>query len=163
MEARNQLYAETALHPTHQGRARVTHWLGRGGPQNILNALVRKISFCPCRESNHSSSVFQRYKEIWWGNFRSSEHLKDCRGGRITIYRLFRMRCAKLQDIIMWAVLSKNCYTNIRPIMDYYAATSILLYMHGCDRKFYNMYVFSHSKNKTKVTCQITPQNKDIH
>jgi hypothetical protein len=132
------------------------------GLRKILNALVKRVSSCPCQESNHSSSVFQTYKEIWWGNFWWSEHMEECRDGRMAIYKLFRMRCARLQDVVMWTALSKKYYNNIRPIRNHYAATRILIYTHGCNRKFYSTCVFSYSKNKTKFMCQITPQNKDI-
>jgi len=36
------------------------------------------------------------------------------------------------------------------------------MYVHICNRKFYNEYVLSYCINKRKVTCQITSHKKDV-
>jgi len=48
-------------------------------------------------------------------------------------------------------------------IREHYAATSILMYIHGCNQKCYSMYFLSYSKNKMKFLSQETPKKKDIH
>jgi len=53
-------------------------------------------------------------------------------------------------------------YINMCPIINHNVATSIFMYAHICNRKFYNEYVLSYYVNKSKVTCQITSHKKDV-
>jgi hypothetical protein len=52
-------------------------------------------------------------------------HIESCK------YKMFCIRCAKMQDVELWIILSKKYYINIRPIFKHYTATSILIYVHG--------------------------------
>jgi hypothetical protein len=41
--------------------------------------------------------------------------------------RVFRKRCAELQDLIISVILRKKCHINIFPIIDIYTAVSIVM------------------------------------
>lgn len=55
---------------------------------------------------------------------------------------LFCTRYAKLQDGIIWVILSKKWCVNRYLIVSYYTAISILVCVHRCDQKFYSLRVF---------------------
>jgi hypothetical protein len=44
------------------------------------------------------------------------------------MYRAFRIRCTKLQDVIIWVIFSLKCYVNLCPIINRYIATSIVIF-----------------------------------
>lgn len=52
----------------------------------------------------------------------------------------------------------KKCYNNICPIISRYIATSVLLYVQGCNRKFYNTYVLSCLNIKRYVSYNTTKE-----
>jgi hypothetical protein len=52
-----------------------------------------------------------------------------------TLIRLFCIRCTKLQDVILRVILSKKCCINICPIINYYVANSILMYVQTTFKK----------------------------
>jgi hypothetical protein len=74
-----------------------------------------------------------------------------CGEEEVTVDVLYSKFCMRGPNIRMLLYESFSIY-----------ATSILMYMHGCNRKFYNTYVTSHCTKK-KVTCRIMAQMKDIH
>jgi hypothetical protein len=63
----------------------------------------------------HSSNVYRDSLPVEEGS-------KEGRN-RIRIHRMFRIRCAKPQDVSNW----KSCIT-IRPILNRYCSTSILMF-----------------------------------
>ena len=65
--------------------------------------------------------------------------------------RVFRKRCAELHDLIISVILRKKCHINIFPIIDIYAAVSIVMYVHGYNRQFYCTH-FSHA-TRIKTIC----------
>jgi hypothetical protein len=73
------------------------------------------------------------------------------------------MRCVTLKNVILLVILSKKCSVNIWLIINSYIAESILMHIHIYNQKFYSAGVLLCCTNKKKVTCQITPQKKDVH
>jgi hypothetical protein len=66
---------------------------------------------------------------------------------------------ARIQDVILLVIFSTKCYTNTYPIINSYIATSILMYVYDCNRKF-PLLMFYHTKNE-KCMWRVTPQKKD--
>ena len=73
---------------------------------------------------------------------------------KIMLIKLRRIKSAQLQDVVVWAIFSTKCYVNIRvcPIMKVNITTNILMYIHGCNAKFYNKFFVSYCKNKNVWT-----------
>jgi hypothetical protein len=65
-----------------------------------------------------------------------------------TVCRLFCIRCAKLWVVIIWIVIFKRGCINIRHVINFYTAMIILIYVHGCNRKFDKTYFFIICKQK---------------
>lgn len=55
---------------------------------------------------------------------------------------LFCTRCAKLQDSIIWVILSKKWCVNIYLVISCYTAISILVCIHRGNKKFYRCGFF---------------------
>ena len=64
---------------------------------------------------------------------------------------LFCTRCAKLQDHIIWGILSKKWCVNIYSVISCYAAISILVCIHRWNQKYYSVWVFPTEKIKREL------------
>jgi hypothetical protein len=83
------------------------------------------------------------------------------------VYSVFGTRCDRHNNviiiiiiiIIIWIFWVNICYRNICPIVNRHIATCIHMFVHGCNRTLYNMYVLSYCINKKTVMCPITSQS----
>jgi len=53
------------------------------------------------------------------------------------VYRVFRIKCVKLQGPTLWITASKKPCTNRRRNINRYIAISILTYVHGSNQKYF--------------------------
>jgi len=51
---------------------------------------------------------------------------------------------------------------NIKYI-NHYIAMNIVMYLHCCNCKFYNIFIVSEFTDKNKLVCHVTPQQTDSH
>ena len=58
--------------------------------------------------------------------------------------------CSEFQDVFTRDILSKKCYINTCRINNSYIVMGILMYVRGCNRKFYNAYITPYCTDTNK-------------
>lgn len=64
--------------------------------------------------------------------------------------------CAKPQDVITCVILRTQSYKPLH-------IKSTLMYIYGCNKRFYNTCILSYFINKEKDMGELPPQKNDIH
>lgn len=125
--------------------------------QNIHSICVNRFLFAVSSRRYYKSVAFSPQSQIIYLYDPFLPHFLN------NVYRVFPMRYAKVQDVILCVTFSEKCHINLCIIVTRYVATSILMYVYDPDRNFCNMCVLSYATNKKKITCEATAQKKYIN
>ena len=71
------------------------------------------------------------------------------------VYRIFCIRCSKLQDVIVLVTLSKRSCINICLIVNCTVSINIWMYLDGHNQKWQNTYTLSLCTHKNKFVCLV--------
>jgi len=65
---------------------------------------------------------------IHTGRIYNPRNWQLCMYAYVHVHRTNHIRCAKLQDVVVWVTFSKQCYTNTYLIINHYIAPGMLMF-----------------------------------